>query len=69
MKNNYNFLLWLFAICANVAIAQNSQNLTETNKTTSKPRPDGHAPISVLGDHLHKKGGFRNTKRFCTLTF
>ncbi len=44
-------LLWL-----NVAVAQENQ--------WSSARPDGHAPISVMGDHYHKKGEVMFSYRF-----
>ena len=34
-------------LCSNLAVAQEVQ--------WSSSRPDGHAPISVMGDHYHKK--------------
>lgn len=30
----------------------------------NKTRPDGHAPISVMGDHLHAKGGLMFSYRY-----
>jgi len=44
-------LLW-----TNVTIAQDNQ--------WTSARPDGHAPISVMGDHYHKKGEFMFSYRF-----
>ena len=44
-------LLW-----SNVTIAQENQ--------WTSARPDGHAPISVMGDHYHKKGEFMFSYRF-----
>lgn len=44
-------LLW-----TNVTIAQENQ--------WTSARPDGHAPISVMGDHYHKKGEFMFSYRF-----
>ena len=38
-------------------------NLAQDN-LLSTSRPDGHAPISVMGDHLHKKGEFMLSYRF-----
>jgi len=36
---------------------------TQTNLWTGD-RPDGHAPISVMGDHLHNKGGLMLSYRY-----
>ena len=33
----------------------------------STPRPDGHAPIHVMGDHLHAKGEFMFSYRLMTM--
>lgn len=41
--------------------AQETETVTE--KWTSN-RPDGHAPISVMGDHMHNKGGWMLSYRF-----
>jgi len=38
------------------AITINAQNLENTNTRWVAGRPDGHAPISVMGDHMHGKG-------------
>ncbi|MCA1778117.1 MAG: hypothetical protein LC637_01670, partial [Xanthomonadaceae bacterium] len=32
--------------------------------TASGPRPDSHAPISVMGEHIHKKGEWMLSYRF-----
>lgn len=37
-----------------------------SNEWTSA-RPDGHAPISVMGDHTHHKGGFMFSYRYMTM--
>ncbi len=42
--------------CSNIAVAQENQ--------WSSARPDGHAPISVMGDHYHKKGEFMLSYRY-----
>lgn len=39
---------------------------TSTNEWSSE-RPDGHAPISIMGDHLHHKGGWMFTYRFMSM--
>lgn len=33
----------------------------------SSDRPDGHAPISIMGDHMHHKGGWMFTYRFMNM--
>lgn len=59
MKNLYLALLCAFATA--VAFAQKAS--TTTNVWTSG-RPDGHAPISVMGDHTHHKGEWMFSYRF-----
>ncbi len=49
-------ILGAILLCSNFTIAQN-------NEWTSA-RPDGHAPISIMGDHYHKKGEFMMSYRF-----
>ncbi|MDB2385363.1 transporter [Polaribacter sp.] len=41
-------ILGIILLCANLTLAQESE--------WTSARPDGHAPISVMGDHYHKKG-------------
>jgi hypothetical protein len=50
MYKNILPLIGIVLLCSSLAIAQE-------NKWSSK-RPDGHAPISIMGDHYHKKGEF-----------
>lgn len=64
MKKIVKLILVAFAVCANTLTAQEANN---TNTATDKwmgSRPDGHAPISVMGDHLHSKGGFMLSYRY-----
>ena len=39
---------------------------SNSDKWTSN-RPDGHAPISVMGDHVHHKGEFMISYRYMTM--
>lgn len=48
-------LLGVITLCSNMA--------AQENQWTSA-RPDGHAPISVMGDHYHKKGEFMFSYKF-----
>jgi hypothetical protein len=43
-------------LCSNMAVAQENQ--------WTSARPDGHAPISIMGDHYHKKGEFMFSYRY-----
>jgi len=40
----------------------------EVSHTYTTNRPDGHAPISVMGDHTHNKGEWMVSYRFSTTT-
>ena len=48
-------LLWL---------SSTSTFADKTHKFGSPGRPDGHAPIGVMGDHMHKEGGLMLSHRF-----
>ena len=45
-----------------------AQETSENNNNNWKGnRPDGHAPISVMADHYHSKGGFMFSYRFMNM--
>ncbi len=46
----------IMLLCSNVATAQENQ--------WDGARPDGHAPIGVMGDHYHKKGALMFSYRY-----
>ncbi len=52
----------IFLMVTSVLYAQN--NNQETNNKWSGSRPDGHAPISVMGDHTHGKGEWMFSYRY-----
>jgi hypothetical protein len=56
MKKKLLLILGTLFLCSNMALGQD-------NPWTSA-RPDGHAPISIMGDHYHKKGEFMFSYRF-----
>ncbi len=56
MKTQLYPLLGILLLCSMMSTAQ--ENLW------SSGRPDGHAPISVMGDHYHKKGEFMLSYRY-----
>ena len=60
------FIAALFAGIS--AFAQSDNNTTSTDHTYNGNRPDGHAPINVMGDHTHAKGEFMFSYRFATTT-
>lgn len=59
MNTLNNLLIGLLLLLATNALAQDN----DTNEWTSS-RPDGHAPISVMGDHYHKKGELMFSYRY-----
>lgn len=60
MKTFFISILGTLLLWINNSTAQETQ---ATNLWTSA-RPDGHAPISVMGDHTHKKGDVMVSYRF-----
>lgn len=55
----------LAAICIMATIALCAQESNEeTIEKWSAGRPDGHAPISVMGDHMHGKGEWMFSYRY-----
>ena len=57
---------YYFSIIAMMAViafyAQETSN--DTNQKWSAGRPDGHAPIPVMGDHMHGKGEWMFSYRY-----
>ncbi len=51
------FFMASVALCAQIE----EEN---TNDNWSGNRPDGHAPISVMGDHMHSEGGWMLSYRY-----
>jgi hypothetical protein len=56
---NYIFVVLLMATTC--IFAQENQT---NNQKWKGSRPDGHAPIGVMGDHVHSKGEFMFSYRF-----
>ena len=57
-------LLLSLLLATSMASADPNQDSSHDHKT---PRADDHAPIGVMGDHLHKKGEFMFSYRFKTM--
>lgn len=59
---------YIYALFLMASMALCAQNTTENTNTDSEylltNRPDGHAPISVMGDHMHNKGGWMFSYRY-----
>ena len=49
-------VMGIILLCSNIAVAQENQ--------WTSARPDGHGPISIMGDHYHKKGEFMFSYRY-----
>jgi hypothetical protein len=66
MKHIY---IAIFCIATTLTFAQHEDhNKHESNSNQwSANRPDGHAPISVMGDHTHHKGGVMFSYRYMTM--
>ncbi len=53
----------MLCIAATITFAQDK----EMTNLWSSGRPDGHAPISVMADHVHHKGEFMFSYRYMTM--
>lgn len=58
MKNKLRFLISAFGL---TAIMSSNANADDTHHSS---RADDHAPIGVMGDHLHKKGEWMTSYRY-----
>ncbi|GAA3634268.1 transporter [Flavivirga jejuensis] len=61
-----NILIAMLCIATTITFAQEEHPKSDSNLWSSG-RPDGHAPISVMGDHVHHKGEFMVSYRFMTM--
>ncbi len=57
--------LGIFVFLSTLIIAQEKEEKQLTNWKGN--RPDGHAPISVMGDHYHSKGGIMFSYRYMSM--
>ncbi|SFZ89572.1 Putative MetA-pathway of phenol degradation [Flaviramulus basaltis] len=57
-----NLLVATLCVVTSITFSQEK----ETNLWTSN-RPDGHAPISIMGDHIHHKGELMFSYRYMTM--
>lgn len=58
------YILPLLLVVTTVLCAQNEETVEQKWKGN---RPDGHAPISVMGDHVHGKGEFMISYRYMNM--
>lgn len=62
------FLVAALCFAATITYAQDEHNNNKENSNQwSSNRPDGHAPISVMADHVHHKGEFMFSYRYMTM--
>ena len=59
-------IIALFLMATSLTMAQND-TITKTLNNYTGQRPDGHAPISVMGDHTHGKGELLVSYRFMSM--
>lgn len=65
MRNNLRIsAIALTAAIISSPLLSNSVLADEYHNHSSGPRADGHAPIGVMGDHIHKKGEWMLSYRF-----
>lgn len=55
---------YILAILAMATISTYAQEKNDTLSKWTAGRPDGHAPISVMGDHTHGKGDWMFSYRY-----
>lgn len=56
--------IYISAILMMATIAFYAQEINDESQKWSAGRPDGHAPISVMGDHMHGKGEWMVSYRY-----
>lgn len=56
--------LRLAAITMMATLSIYAQEISNDSNTWSAGRPDGHVPISVMGDHMHSKGEWMVSYRY-----
>lgn len=64
MKSSKIIFLGIFIFLFQVV---NAQKIISQNNDWKSSRPDGHAPISVMGDHYHKKGDLMFSYRYMNM--
>ena len=64
MKSSKIIFIGIFMFLFQVV---NAQKITSQNNEWKSSRPDGHAPISVMGDHYHKKGDLMFSYRYMNM--
>lgn len=61
-----NILIAMLYVATTLTFAQHQHHESTSNMWSSE-RPDGHAPISVMADHIHDKGGMMLSYRYMTM--
>lgn len=63
-----NICLVFFSMLSLLTYAQeNTPSIESSQEKWTSSRPDGHSPISVMGDHVHHKGEWMFGYRFMTM--
>ncbi len=65
-----NTVLLIACLMTSLLFSQEKENCHKDNNHSncnSSDRPDGHAPIGVMGDHTHPKGGFMISYKYMTM--
>ncbi|MDO5970120.1 transporter [Flavivirga aquimarina] len=65
------FFIAMLCVATTITFAQHEHHDHEDHQSNSNlwssDRPDGHAPISIMADHTHHKGGFMISYRYMTM--
>ncbi len=64
-----HIIIAILCVATSLTFAQheNHDKHKSNSNQWSSSRPDGHAPISVMGDHTHHKGEFMFSYRYMTM--
>ncbi len=63
------FFVAIFCVATLTTFAQHEHHDKKNSASNQwvSSRPDGHAPISIMGDHTHHKGGIMFSYRYMTM--
>lgn len=64
MKRN---IIHLLLICLSLTAFASVANPTDSNALWKSARPDGHAPLAIMGDHYHNAGEFMISYRYMNM--
>ena len=60
-------ILTIHFVLLTILVGAQDKNVNDIDSTDKLTKPDAHAPIGVMGDHMHKKGEIMFSYRFMTM--